>query len=149
MNYNIIIWLILFTFFVIFELSSPGFFFFLSLGFGSIGSAMAASFEINLIGQLITFVMVSIGSLFILYYYFKNTFKEQTHKTNVYALVGKTGVVIENIEPYKKGTLKINGELWFARSLDNNLIKAGEVVEVVNLQGSHVIVKPTNNITNK
>ena len=59
--------------------------------------------------------------------------------TNVDALIGKTAVVLANIEPNHFGLVKVGGEEWRARADEE--ILAGEVVKVTGLQGVTLNVK--------
>ena len=59
--------------------------------------------------------------------------------TNVDALMGKTAVVLADLEPNHFGLVKVGGEEWRARS--DEKISAGEVVKVTGLQGVTLNVK--------
>jgi membrane-bound serine protease (ClpP class) len=59
-------------------------------------------------------------------------------------LVGMTGVVWIAIEPYAGGSVRIEGELWRARSTEN--IPAGTLVRVIRQDGITVTVKKVENI---
>ena len=59
--------------------------------------------------------------------------------TNVDAIIGRTGVVLENIQPNHFGKIKVGGEEWRARA--DGEIPAGEVVTVTGLQGVTLNVK--------
>lgn len=141
MNFYFIIWCFLFLAAVVFELFSPGLFFFLSFACGCIAAACANFFSLDISVQLAAFSIVSLASLIFLKKFVSQSLRGTAHATNIDALVGKKGTVIEDIEPNHGGYAKINGEIWFSKSLDNDLIKSGDVVEVLGVKGSHVIVK--------
>lgn len=65
-------------------------------------------------------------------------------RTNIYALIGKHGLVILPLIPEKMGQIKIDGEIWSARLLKgiNQEIPAGALVEIVQVIGCHCVVKP-------
>lgn len=67
-----------------------------------------------------------------------------SHPTNVNALIGKEGIVMETINPDQPGYVKIQGELWLARGLAKAPLQRGIVIRVVNVRGAHVIVDQTN-----
>jgi membrane protein implicated in regulation of membrane protease activity len=67
-----------------------------------------------------------------------------TLRTGAAALVGERAVVINRIANDEGvGSVRIDGELWTARSFDDGVvIGAGEVVEVVAIRGATALVMP-------
>ena len=65
-------------------------------------------------------------------------------RTGAAALVGHRALVLERIANDESvGSVKIDGERWTARSLDDDtVIGAGEVVEVVAIRGATAVVMP-------
>lgn len=64
-------------------------------------------------------------------------------KTNVDALVGKTAIVSERIDPdTNKGRVIIEGENWRGQSADEAFIEVGEKVTVVRVEGTKLVVRP-------
>jgi membrane protein implicated in regulation of membrane protease activity len=63
-------------------------------------------------------------------------------RTGAAALVGKSAVVLERIANREgAGCVKIDGEVWTARSYDeDDVIDAGERVEVVEIRGATAMV---------
>jgi membrane protein implicated in regulation of membrane protease activity len=63
-------------------------------------------------------------------------------RTGAAALVGKPAVVLERIANHEGvGCVKIDGEVWTARSFDEDeVIPAGERVEVVEIRGATALV---------
>ena len=56
--------------------------------------------------------------------------------------IGKLAVVTETIDELQgKGSVKISGVLWSARSADGTVIEEGSVVRVTELEGAKVCVK--------
>ncbi|HTY74983.1 MAG TPA: NfeD family protein [Candidatus Nanoarchaeia archaeon] len=60
-------------------------------------------------------------------------------KTGTEALIGATGVAVTDLKP--KGEIRINGEFWEAIS-KTTPIASGQTVEVVDLEGMALLVKP-------
>jgi membrane protein implicated in regulation of membrane protease activity len=59
-----------------------------------------------------------------------------------YALVGKKAVVVEEVSG-TRGLIKLSGEVWSARALDENqVIPAGALVDVMEIEGATAIVYP-------
>jgi membrane protein implicated in regulation of membrane protease activity len=63
-------------------------------------------------------------------------------RTGTAALVGKQAIVLERIANHEGvGCVKIDGEVWTARSLDDDLvIEQGARVEVVQIKGATALV---------
>jgi membrane protein implicated in regulation of membrane protease activity len=59
-----------------------------------------------------------------------------------YALIGKKAVVIEEVTG-TQGLIKLSGEMWSARALDeDHVIPAGTLVDVMEIEGATAIVYP-------
>ena len=72
--------------------------------------------------------------------------RQMTHPSLVregsYALVGKKAVVIEEVTG-AQGLIKLSGEVWSARALDeDHVIPAGTLVDVMEIEGATAIVYP-------
>jgi membrane protein implicated in regulation of membrane protease activity len=63
-------------------------------------------------------------------------------RTGAAALVGKRAIVLERIANGEGvGCVKIEGEVWTARSLhDDEVIERGKLVEVVDIKGATALV---------
>ena len=58
-------------------------------------------------------------------------------------LIGKRGLVIEEIDDLKNtGRARIDKEEWRAESATDEVIPVGARVEVVRLEGTHLVVRP-------
>jgi membrane protein implicated in regulation of membrane protease activity len=59
-----------------------------------------------------------------------------------YALIGKPAVVVEEVSG-THGLIKLSGEVWSARALDEDqVIAAGTLVDVMEIEGATAIVYP-------
>jgi membrane protein implicated in regulation of membrane protease activity len=72
--------------------------------------------------------------------------RQMTHPPLVregsYALVGKRAVVVEEVTG-TQGLIKLSGEVWSARALDEDqVIPAGAAVDVMEIEGATAIVYP-------
>ena len=65
-------------------------------------------------------------------------------RTGAAALVGRTAIVLERIANDEGvGSVRIDGEVWTARSYDeDNVIPAGSKVQVVEIRGATALVSP-------
>ncbi len=135
------IWLSLSLIFFLIELGGISLFFFVSFAIGAIFAAMISLGNFSLWVQLITFLLVSFIVFIIMRFVF-NPKRYVPHVTNVDVLPGKKGIIITAIAPGMTGQVKIGGEVWTARSFNAEIIFEGASVEVIRVQGCHVIVKP-------
>ena len=72
--------------------------------------------------------------------------KKDGIKTNVYSKVGKTGIVIKDIDSIKAlGQIKVEGELWSAIGLNDMNIPQCTEVEIKEIKGVKAIVAPIKN----
>lgn len=140
MNY---FWLVVAIFFLVLEMGSPGLFFFLSFFFGGLAAAVSTLWIPSVIAQTAVFFIGTVISLMALRYFIVPLVgKDRPHeRTNVYALQGKRGFVVTHIGEKQSGMVKINGTTWAARCVHGDVISVGDEVEVVDVRGTHVIVK--------
>lgn len=62
-------------------------------------------------------------------------------KTNIDTVIGKTGIVRQDIAPTKDGLVKVGYEEWRARAEED--IKEGEEITVTGISGATLTVKKT------
>ena len=92
--------------------------------------------------QLIVFVVVSTVTLLLMRPLSKRYFKRNVVNSNADSLLGKKGLLEEEVKPFLPGVCKINDVAWTAVSVDGKqTIAKGSVVEVVAIQGNKLIVK--------
>jgi len=65
----------------------------------------------------------------------------KTEKTNIDTIIGKSGIVEQDIESDKEGMVKVGYEKWHARSKES--LKAGEEITVTGINGVTLDVKKT------
>ena len=142
------IWLIASGIFFIIEIFTVGFFVFW-LGVAALIAMVISFFIDNVIFQASVFV-ISSGLLILATRPLINKIaKKDTIPTNVYSLVGKKGIVIEDID-WAKGTgqIKIEGEIWSAKTKEQINIQKGTEVEVESIEGVKASVKPLRKLSN-
>lgn len=148
MNTFFFAWLSISIIFLLFEIGHPGLFLYLSFFFGGLLAALVSMFSSSPVLQTVGFIGGSICALGILRFALKRTV-EQRNETNVYALVGKRAVVVDTISNKAHGYVRVQNQLWMARSLDSQLLQKGEEVLVVDVRGAHVIVKKDQSLAHK
>ena len=138
------IWIIVALIFFIIEIFAPTFFA-ASIAIGCITAGIFSYIDFGLKMQLIAFSIGTLGSFFgvrpfMLKYAHRNSDKV---KTNVEALIGKIGKVeipINNSQ--NQGRIIVEGEDWKAVTENNEILNAGEKVEVLKINSTTLIVKP-------
>lgn len=135
------IWLVVALVCLVGELAIPGISFFFALFCGASAAALMSWLAYELIVQMIVFAMVTGATGVMLQVVAKRSSHKRGIRTNVDALVGKQGMVIEPISAYQKGMVRIGGEFWAARTAHNEAIAKDEIVEVVAISGSHLVVR--------
>jgi membrane protein implicated in regulation of membrane protease activity len=139
---TVFIWLIVSLLLLTFEFGHPGLFFFLSFSLGSLSSAVLAFYDYSLAIQIVSFFVFSIIAFFFLRTYVKKT-QRSMHHTNVYGLVGKRGVVTQDISLDNPGYVKVQGQYWLARSAGSHLAVGSKII-VKDVRGAHLIVEHYN-----
>ncbi len=91
--------------------------------------------------QLLVFAVVSAASVVVLRPVARRQVHQlRLHRFGVDALVGRTALVVREVDG-RGGTVRIGGEDWTARSLDEDqVIPAGETVNVLQIDGATAIV---------
>lgn len=137
------IWLILAGLFIIIEFFTMGFLVFW-FGIGALISMIVSFFTNNIFIQTSVFLVASVILLFATKPFVKR-FSSKTIPTNANSLIGKTGLVVQEIDNIKSvGQVKVNGELWSAVSLNNVIIAKDTQVEIVEINGVKLAVKQIN-----
>lgn len=137
-----VLWVIVLAATGIGEMLTTGFF----LAPFAIGAALAALVSLAGAPDLaawIVFVFASVATLGIVRpIALRHMHVPPAIRTGSAALVGKRAVVLERIANDEGvGCVKIDGEVWTARSLDDDLvIDPGTVVEVVQIKGATALV---------
>lgn len=134
------IWLIAAGIFFIIEIATVGFLIFW-LGIGAL-LAMCTSFFIeDIFIQTLVFVVSSIILIFLTKPLIsKYVDKDKPVSTNAYSVLGKKGIVIIPIDNLSgTGQVKVDGEVWSAKSTGSD-IPAGTEVEIQKIDGVKLIV---------
>ena len=137
-------WLIVAGVFLIAEIFTTGFLIFW-VGIGALFAMLSSFVTDNVIIQTKVFVIAS--ALFILLtrpLVKKYVAKDQDNVvTNAKAIIGKTGVVTQNISKIEgAGLVKIGEEVWSAISNSCDEIKKGTEIKVLDIEGVKLVVDP-------
>jgi membrane protein implicated in regulation of membrane protease activity len=112
----------------------------------ALGAALAAVLDVAGAGELaswIVFVLVSLLTLAVVRPIARSHLRMPPQiRTGAAALVGKQAIVLERIANNEGvGCVKIDGEVWTARALDDDdVIERGTRVQVVDIKGATALV---------
>lgn len=136
-------WLILFVIFLIFEIATLGLTTIWFAGGAFISFWMSVA-DIGFPAQLVVFFLVSIVLLVTTRPLASKYVNNNTFKTNVDELVGKTVKVSETIDNVNEtGHVLINGVEWLARAKHEGMvIQEGTLVSIMEISGVKAIVQP-------
>lgn len=134
-------WLALLIAFTVVELATPQL---VSVWFalGSLGSLTAAALGAELWLQIVLFVAISVIMIIVTRPLYRKFVKTKLVPTNADRLIGEKAVVTESIENLDaKGAVKVQGQMWSARSENGENITEGSQVTVIRIEGVKLIVK--------
>ena len=128
------LWLVIAGLCFVIESFTVGFFVFW-FGIGALITLAISFFIDNIIIQTAVFIVSSSLLLVLTKPLVKKFVKNvDTHPTNYQSLVGKEGIVLEDIDSINgTGQVKVNGELWSATSSTN--IEKNTKVKVISVNG--------------
>ena len=125
------VWLILAGIFVIAEIATVGFLIFW-LGLGSLCAMVTSFFTDNLIIQTAVFVVTLAKKL-------GKTDNNLT--TNAFSIIGKKAIVVKEINPtLGVGQIKVDGQVWSAKSNGETVISEGTEVSILSIDGVKAVV---------
>jgi len=140
------IWLIVALICFIMEIFVPSFVLF-NFGIGAVIGSFAAGLNLSLEWQILFFSVGTLVSFFLIRPAMKRFAYNRSDgfKTNMEAMVGKQATVSEEINNENNlGRVLLDGDNWKARSLGNEIIPQGSLVEIVQLNSIVLIVKKIN-----
>ena len=134
-------WLILAGIFVIAEIATVGFLIFW-LSLGSLCAMLTSFFTDNIIIQTAVFVVTSVLFIFLTRPLAKKLAKtDNTLVTNAFSIIGKKAIVIKEINPtLGVGQIKIDGQVWTAKSTNEEIISEGTEVLILKIDCVKAVV---------
>lgn len=140
MNWFAIVWLVLFAVFLMAEASTVvvvSLWFAIGALTAMIASILGAEFWL----QAALFFTVSIVLLWALRPLTKKYFTPKITRTNIDAVVGATGIVVETVQnDLTRGRVKLGGMEWSARSSAGEILEEGTQIKVDRVEGVKVFV---------
>ena len=136
------LWLVFAVLMFIIEVFTPGFVA-ACIGIGAVFGGVASALALDLTWQITGFITgLLLSFLIVRPLALKYLYKPTRHTaTNVDALIGKQGVVLQGIKKDSSGRVKVGGNDWMAVSRDGQEIPVQSRVEILTVEGAKVIVK--------
>ena len=136
-------WLVLAIVMLVGEFITVGFFL-ITIAAGSILAMLVALVTPVIWIQVATFLLSSILFFFTLKPFMQSLFPVQSEeKTAVNRVIGKNALVLIDIDNiHGKGQVKVDGDIWSARSLNGGVISKNSIVVIRRVDGVKVIVEP-------
>lgn len=127
-------WLIISGLCLVIESFTVGFFIFW-FGIGALIALISSLFITNIIIQSSIFIIMSSILLILTKPLVKKFIKNVDRTpTNIHSLIGKEGIVLENINQLNStGKVRVNGELWSA--ISNEDIEKNSKIRVISVNG--------------
>ena len=107
-------------------------------GVGALVALVSQIFHASTTVQIVLFIVVSLICIVGSRPLAKRYLRGNTVKTNLDRMIGEHCLVTDTIQADKKGEVKVNDRVWFATSLNNEVITAGQYAQVVAIEGSHL-----------
>lgn len=132
------IWMIIFIGLVILELATVNL---VSIWFaiGSLAAFILSFWIEEITWQIITFIIVSLISLLLTKSIVKRIRGREIEPTNLDRVIGKIGIITEEITKLEPGEVKVDGKKWSA--ISTKKIKVGSKVEILSIDGVKLNVK--------
>ncbi|MEU9560269.1 NfeD family protein [Streptomyces fumanus] len=108
---------------------------------GAVAAAVASGFGAGVVVQVLAFVVVSVALIAVVRpIAARHRDQRPELVTGVEALKGRQAVVLERVDG-SGGRIKLAGEIWSARALDNGrAYEPGQEVDVVDIEGATAII---------
>lgn len=136
-------WVVLALILAVAEIFTSGFFL-LCFGIGALAAAGIAWLGFDLPVQAVVFLAASSLAVALVRPLAMRITNRDTYLIGIDRVVGRTAVVLETIDPATgRGIVRVGSEPWSARSLDGTPIAAGSQVEIVRVEGVHLLVRLT------
>jgi membrane protein implicated in regulation of membrane protease activity len=135
------IWVIIAVLLFIAEIKVPNFIFG-TIAVGCLFAGIVSAFDFGIKIQFIGFIIGTLIAFFRIRPFTLKYLYKKTVETNMDALVGKIGRVIETINNAKnEGRIALRGDDWKAETENNEIVNVGEKVEVLQVDSTILIVK--------
>lgn len=112
---------------------------------GGIAGLITSCLTKNIAVQCAVFAVVSAITLAIIFPLVRKSLKKAHVSTNADRYIGKTAIVCEDISNINaKGQVKVDNQIWSARSDNGDELAVGTPVKVLRIEGVKLIVSAEN-----
>ena len=113
------------------------------LAVAAVAAAVVGAFHLSFALQLVAFAVTAGAGLgFVRPIAIKHIKQPPALRTGVAALVGRSGIVLEEVTEHS-GRVRIDGEEWSSRPYDDSLvIPVGTKVDIMQIKGATALVYP-------
>ena len=141
-GFMIWVWVVAAAFFLVVEIFTVSFFI-SCFGVGAIGAAIVAAFAPEAYTtQMAVFVVVSAITVAMTRSFAERVSGKQAEDFGVDRLRGQPGVVVQAIDPVTgAGRVRVAREEWRADSVNMEPLAVGSMIEVVEVEGTHLVVR--------
>lgn len=117
----------------------------LMLAVGALAAAgVAVVFPTAWVAQVLVASAVSIALLFVLRpTLIRKSRNAPGYRSSVSKLVGSEGTALSAIGRGRPGEVKVDGQVWSARVFGDQVVAAGDVIEVYEVDGTTLVVYPS------
>ena len=141
------LWLAAAVIFLIIEITTPTLVF-ACFVIGSIGAAISATMTDSYLIQAAVFAVISMILIPATRPLARKITKPSPQASNVDAMIGRTGMVIKEINPsLDVGQVRVDGQIW--QAVANEIIPAGEKIHVNEVKGARLYVSKSGDNTEK
>jgi membrane protein implicated in regulation of membrane protease activity len=138
------IWLGTAVLFGLGEMGTPGAFFLAPFAVGAAVASALAFADVPIAGEWAAFVGISVAAFAALRPFARRLDRNGgSDGVGSRRLIGRSGLVLQEIGPDQLGMVRVDQEEWRADTTDRSSIAAGAQVQIVDVQGTRVIVTPT------
>ncbi len=135
-----VIWLLVAFLFAVGEAASAGLLL-IMFAAGATAASAASALGADLVGSAAVFAVVSLSAIvFVRPIAKRHLYQPPLERSGTAALIGTQGVVLETVTA-SDGRIKLAGEIWSARALDEDArFEPGEKVAVFQIDGATAVV---------
>ena len=108
---------------------------------GAIFALICELFGLSMIWQVAIFIVISSALIILSQPLVKRYMRGNIVRTNADRLIGKHALVLKPIDLDSKGEVKVLGSIWAASEINNQRVEKNDHVEVLAIEGAHLIVK--------
>ena len=101
--------------------------------------------KLDLVWQLLIFILTTVALLLTLGRWAKNRFRNKNVSTNADALVGREISILEDCNEFEKGSGNINDVVWTTICQSGHSLKKGDRAVIVAIDGNKLVVKGKEN----